>query len=196
MAVKRRAAPPSGKSTSRRARRGCLPPGLRNPNGMAWEPRTGALWTVANERDELGNDLVPDYLTSVKEGVVLRLAVLVLRTACRRARRVRRGRTWCASAVRARLRAGRARRGARARVLATARRCRSTLTNGMFVGEHGSWNRKPPAGYKVVFIPFVNGKPVGHADRRAHRIREQGRRGLGPARGRRHRQARRAARGR
>ena len=53
--------------------------GLRNPNGLAWEPASGALWTVVNERDELGSDLVPDYLTSVKDGALLRLAVQLLR---------------------------------------------------------------------------------------------------------------------
>ena len=53
--------------------------GLRNPNGMDWQPETGALWTVVNERDELGSDLVPDYMTSVKDGALLRLAVQLLR---------------------------------------------------------------------------------------------------------------------
>ena len=55
--------------------------GLRNPNGLAWEPSRGALWTVVNERDELGSDLVPDYLTSVRDGGLLRLAVQLLRPA-------------------------------------------------------------------------------------------------------------------
>ena len=53
--------------------------GLRNPNGLAWEPTTGRLWTVVNERDELGSDLVPDYLTSVRRRRILRLAVQLLR---------------------------------------------------------------------------------------------------------------------
>ena len=57
--------------------------GLRNPNGLAWQPQSGALWTVVNERDEIGSDLVPDYMTSVQRRRVLRLALQLLRPACR-----------------------------------------------------------------------------------------------------------------
>ena len=57
--------------------------GLRNPNGMGWHPQTGALWTAVNERDQLGDDLVPDYITSVRDGCVLWLAVQLLRAARR-----------------------------------------------------------------------------------------------------------------
>ena len=60
--------------------------GLRNPVGMAWEPETGALWVAVNERDELGSDLVPDYMTSVRDGAILRMAVQLLRPTCRRPR--------------------------------------------------------------------------------------------------------------
>ena len=66
-------------------------------------------------------------------------------------------------------------------------RCRSSLTNGMFVGEHGSWNRKPPAGYKVVFVPFVNGKPSGMPLDVLTGFVSEDRSGHGPSRGRRHR---------
>ena len=77
--TRRKAAPRSGRSIRRRASIAIFASGLRNPNGMAWEPESGALWTVVNERDELGSDLVPDYLTSVKDGAFLRLAVQLLR---------------------------------------------------------------------------------------------------------------------
>jgi glucose/arabinose dehydrogenase len=80
--------------------------GLRNPNGLAWQPRTGVLWTTVNERDELGSDLVPDYMTSVKEGGFY---------------------GWPYS----------------------------------YFGQHGSWNRNPPSGYRVLFVPFADGRPVG-----------------------------------
>ena len=134
--------------------------GLRNPNGMAWEPQTGALWTVVNERDELGNDLVPDYLTSVKEGafygwpysyygqhVDARVEPPRPDLVAKRDRRptTRWARTWRRSGSRT----------------PTARRCRAVSPTACSSGEHGSWNRKPPAGYKVVFIPFANGQPTG-----------------------------------
>ncbi len=66
--TRKKAVPRSGRSTPRPVAHRIFASGLRNPNGMAWEPRTGALWTVVNERDDLGNDLVPDYLTSVRDG--------------------------------------------------------------------------------------------------------------------------------
>ena len=82
----KRAAPRSGRSIARRGATRVFATGLRNPNGMAWEPQSGALWTVVNERDELGSDLVPDYMTSVQRRRLLRLAVQLLRPARRRAR--------------------------------------------------------------------------------------------------------------
>jgi len=135
--------------------------GLRNPNGMAWEPSSGVLWTVANERDELGNDLVPDYLTSVKRGAFYGWPYSYFgqhvdtRVEPPRPDLVARAVApdYALGAHVAAL--GLAYSGESARALP-----RSLMT-GMFIGQHGSWNRDPPAGYKVVFVPFANGKPSG-----------------------------------
>ncbi|MEO8017059.1 MAG: sorbosone dehydrogenase family protein, partial [Pseudomonadota bacterium] len=133
--------------------------GLRNPNGMAWEPRTGALWTVANERDELGNDLVPDYLTSVKQGAFYGWPYsyygqhVDTRVDPPRPDLV-------ASAIAPDYALG-AHVAALGLTYSSSTALPKQLRDGMFIGEHGSWNRKPPAGYKVVFVPFVNGKPTG-----------------------------------
>lgn len=133
--------------------------GLRNPVGMAWEPETGALWVAVNERDELGSDLVPDYMTRVVEGgfygwpysyfgqhvdervepqrpelvdqAIVPDYALGPHTASL-------GLAW----------------GAKTSLP-------STFHNGMFVGQHGSWNRTPRSGYKVVFVPFDEGRPTG-----------------------------------
>ena len=133
--------------------------GLRNPNGMAWEPETGALWTVVNERDEIGSDLVPDYLTSVRDGALLRLALQLLRPARRRA--------VAAAAARPGRRRGRSpttrsARTSRRSALPTAEGAAlpAPFQRGVFIGLHGSWNRKPLSGYKVVFVPFADGKPT------------------------------------
>ena len=131
--------------------------GLRNPVGMAWEPETGALWTSVNERDELGSDLVPDYMTSVRDGGFYGWPF-----------------SYYGQHVDGRVKEQMPELVARAIVpdyalgphtgslgLASARG--NTLSrefaNGMFVGQHGSWNRKPPSGYKVIFVPFRDGKP-------------------------------------
>jgi glucose/arabinose dehydrogenase len=132
--------------------------GLRNPNGLGWEPTGGALWTVVNERDELGSDLVPDYLTSVQDGAFY-------------------GWPWSywGRNVDARVEPPNPQKVAAARVpdyalgnhvaplgLAFADgKLPLPFANGAFIGEHGSWNRKPFAGYKVVFVPFEGGKPRG-----------------------------------
>lgn len=134
--------------------------GLRNPNGMAWEPATGVLWVVVNERDELGSDLVPDYLSSVREGGFYGWPY-----------------RWWGNRVDTRVQAPQAlpetirpdyALGAHVAALGLAAARGSTVTtplggatDGMFVGEHGSWNRRPPSGYKVVFVPFVGGRPSG-----------------------------------
>jgi glucose/arabinose dehydrogenase len=133
--------------------------GLRNPNGLAWEPRSGALWTVVNERDELGSDLVPDYLTSVRDGAFYGWpysyygAHLDARVTPPRPDLV-------ATAITPDYALG-----AHVAPLGLASSSGSTLTaafaEGMFIGEHGSWNRRPHSGYKVVFVPFVGGKPAG-----------------------------------
>ncbi len=132
--------------------------GLRNPNGMGWEPETGALWTVVNERDELGSDLVPDYLTSVKEGGFYGWPF-----------------SYYGQHVDTRVSPQDPQRVAAALVPDYALGSHvaplgMTFSNGgwtgdwrrgAFVGEHGSWNRNPLSGYKVVFVPFSGGKPQG-----------------------------------
>lgn len=133
--------------------------GLRNPNGLAWEPSTKVLWTVANERDELGNDLVPDYLTSVQPGAFYGWPYSYF--GAHVDERVKPPRPdLVAKAV-----APDYALGAHVAALGLAAAGRTALpapfADGMFIGLHGSWNRKPPVGYKVVFVPFAAGKPSG-----------------------------------
>ncbi len=140
--------------------------GLRNPNGMAWMSAAGAppvLWTVANERDELGSDLVPDYLTSVRDGGFYGWPY-----------------SWYGQHVDSRAQPQRPdlvaqalvpdyALGAHVAALGLTAAGRSPLPallpgaapDGVFIGMHGSWNRKPFAGYKVVYIPFAEGRPRG-----------------------------------
>ena len=133
--------------------------GLRNPVGIAFNPSSGALWAVVNERDELGNDLVPDYLTSVKQGGFY-------------------GWPWSyyGNHVDARLKPPRPDMVARAIVpdyalgphvaslgltFSTGQTLGPAFATGAFVGLHGSWNRKPASGYQVVFVPFARAMPTG-----------------------------------
>jgi glucose/arabinose dehydrogenase len=135
--------------------------GLRNPVGMAWEPDRGALWVSVNERDELGSDLVPDYMTAVREGAFYGwpysyygrhvdervkpqrpdlVASAVVPDYALGPHTASLGLAWSpdsAPALPARLR------------------------HGMFVGQHGSWNRAPRSGYRVIFVPFTDGRPAG-----------------------------------
>jgi glucose/arabinose dehydrogenase len=132
--------------------------GLRNPNGMAWEPRSGALWTVANERDELGSDLVPDYLTSVREGAFYGWPFCYYGNHVdERAQPQDPG--LVAKAIKPDFALG---PHVAALGLAFADdKTALPLRSGMFIGEHGSWNRRPFSGYQVVFVPFDGGKPAG-----------------------------------
>jgi glucose/arabinose dehydrogenase len=131
--------------------------GLRNPNGLAWGAGDNTLWTVVNERDELGSDLVPDYLTSVQRNAFYGWPY-----------------SYYGRNVDARVQPPRPDLVAQAKVpdyalgthvapLGLARSDGSNLpppfVDGMFVGLHGSWNRRPPSGYKVVFVPFKQGRP-------------------------------------
>jgi glucose/arabinose dehydrogenase len=133
--------------------------GLRNPNGMAWQPKTGALWTAVNERDELGNDLVPDYMTSVKDGGFYGWPY-----------------SYFGQHVDARVKPPRPELvataiapdyalGAHTASLGLAFYDGALLPEryrgGAFIGQHGSWNRKPFSGYKVIYVPFANGVPSG-----------------------------------
>ena len=132
--------------------------GLRNPTALAIQPGTGTLWAVVNERDELGEDLVPDYLTSVKEGGFYGWPYSYFgqhvdpRVKPQNPDKV-------ASAIAPDYALG-------AHVAALGLDFSSEVmgeqyADGVFVGEHGSWNRKNPVGYKVIFVPFENGRPAG-----------------------------------
>ena len=133
--------------------------GLRNPNGMAWQPETGVLWTVVNERDEFGSDLVPDYLTSVKDGGFYGWPF-----------------SYYGQHVDTRVEPQRPDLVAKAIVpdyalgshtaslgltFSEGTSLPERYRNGAFVGQHGSWNRKPRSGYKVIFVPFADGRPAG-----------------------------------
>ena len=131
--------------------------GLRNPNGLDWEPKTGTLWTVVNERDELGSDLVPDYLTSVRAGGFYGWPYSYYGQ--RVDERVNPPRPdLVAKAIRPDYALG-------AHVaplgLVFSDKAKLPFGEGAFVGQHGSWNRKPLSGYNVVFIPFKDGQPAG-----------------------------------
>ena len=133
--------------------------GLRNPNGLAWEPRSGALWTVVNERDEIGSDLVPDYLTSVRDGGFYGWPYSYYgQHVDERVKPQRPDLVATAIAPDYAL-------GPHTASLGLASSAGTTLpaafANGMFIGQHGSWNRRPHSGYKVIFVPFENGKPSG-----------------------------------
>ena len=133
--------------------------GLRNPVGMAWHPDTGALWTSVNERDELGSDLVPDYMTSVKDGGFYGWPYSYFgkhvdeRVQPQRPEMV-------ASAIVPDYALG-AHTASLGLTYSRSTSLPGSFAEGMFVGQHGSWNRKPRSGYKVVFVPFKDGKPAG-----------------------------------
>ncbi len=133
--------------------------GLRNPNGMAFEPSTGELWTVVNERDELGNNLVPDYLTSVKDGGFYGWPYsyfgqnIDTRVSPQKPELVAK-----AFAPDYGLGAHTASLGL---TFASGANLSDAFKDGAFIGQHGSWNREPPSGYKVIFVPFANGQPSG-----------------------------------
>ena len=133
--------------------------GLRNPVGMDFEPLTGMLWTAVNERDELGGDLVPDYMTAVEDGAFY-------------------GWPWSyyGDTVDTRVQPPRPDKVAQARrpdyalgahtaslglTFAKGARLGPPFSEGAFIGQHGSWNRKPRSGYRVIFVPFEDGAPAG-----------------------------------
>jgi len=132
--------------------------GLRNPNGMDFEPTTGALWTAVNERDELGDDLVPDYMTSVREGGFYGWPY-----------------SYFGGHVDTRVKPQRPELVSRALVPDYAlgphtaslgltfyrgQAFPDRYRGGVFIGQHGSWNRTPLNGYRVVFVPFSGGRPT------------------------------------
>jgi len=133
--------------------------GIRNPVGLAWEPSSGRLWAVANERDELGDDLVPDYLTSVTEGAFYGWPYSYYGQNVDE--RVKpQDPQLVARAIKPDYALG-SHVAALGLTFAEGARLGPRFANGAFVGEHGSWNRKPRSGYAVVFVPFDGGKPAG-----------------------------------
>jgi glucose/arabinose dehydrogenase len=133
--------------------------GLRNPNGLDWQPQSGALWTAVNERDELGNDLVPDYITSVKDGGFYGWPYSYYgRNVDERPQPPRPDLVAQAIVPDYAL-------GSHTASLGLAFYRGDLLPEryrgGAFVGQHGSWNRQPLAGYRVIFVPFSNGRPTG-----------------------------------
>lgn len=133
--------------------------GLRNPNGLAWEPATGQLWTAVNERDELGHNLVPDYITSVKDGAFYGWPWSYFgQTVDTRVKPARPD--MVAKAIKPDFALG-AHTASLGLTFATHARLGPNFTSGAFIGQHGSWNRDPFSGYKVVYVPFSNGKPTG-----------------------------------
>ena len=134
--------------------------GLRNPNGMAWEPKSGLLWTAVNERDEIGSDLVPDYMTSVADGGFYGWPYSYY--GAHVDERVKPQRPDLVASARQpdyALGPHTASLGLTAATGGPALPPR--FGEGMFIGQHGSWNRKPHSGYKVIFVPFSGGKPAG-----------------------------------
>jgi glucose/arabinose dehydrogenase len=133
--------------------------GLRNPNGMAWEPHSGALWTAVNERDEIGSDLVPDYITSVKDGAFYGWPYsyygqhVDIRVEPQNPDLV-------AKAIAPDYAVG-PHTASLGLTFAENSKLPPPFTQGAFIGQHGSWNRNPRSGYKVIFVPFSAGKPVG-----------------------------------
>lgn len=133
--------------------------GLRNPNGLAWEPRSGALWTAVNERDEIGSDLVPDYITSVKDGAFYGWPYSYYGQHVD-ARVEPQNPALVAKAIAPDYAVG-PHTASLGLTFAEGSALPAPFTEGAFVGQHGSWNRKPHSGYKVIFVPFNGGKPVG-----------------------------------
>jgi glucose/arabinose dehydrogenase len=134
--------------------------GLRNPNGLAWT-RDGALWTVVNERDEIGSDLVPDYLTQVVDGAFYGWPYSYYGTHVDV--RVEPPRPDLVAAARVPDYALGAHVAALGLASGDGARLPPRYADGMFIGLHGSWNRRPPSGYKVIFVPFANARPGGEA---------------------------------
>jgi glucose/arabinose dehydrogenase len=135
--------------------------GLRNPNGLTFDPQTGKLWTVVNERDELGNDLVPDYMTSVKEGAFYGWPYSYYgQHVDKRVKPQDPAKVASAIPPDYALSSHVAPLGM---VFENGTAFPAQYKGGAFVGEHGSWDRTKPNGYAVVFVPFSGGKPSGPA---------------------------------
>lgn len=133
--------------------------GLRNPNGLAWEAAHAALWTAVNERDELGSDLVPDYMTAVKEGGFYGWPYSYYGR--HRDPRVKEERPeLVASAIVPDYALG-AHTASLGLAITEDSKLGPFYARGAFVAQHGSWNRRPRSGYKMIFVPFADGRPAG-----------------------------------
>jgi len=133
--------------------------GLRNPVGMDWAPGTSTLWTAVNERDELGDDLVPDYITSVKPGGFYGWPYSYFGQN-KDPRLKGEGADLVAKAIVPDVPVG-SHTASLGLAFYDKTKFPAKYQNGAFIGQHGSWNRSKLAGYKVVFVPFKNGKPSG-----------------------------------
>lgn len=136
--------------------------GLRNPVGMDWNPITGELWTAVNERDKLGDNLVPDYVTSVKEGGFYGWPYSYFGQ-LKDPRMDGKGLDLVAKAIVPDVSVG-PHTASLGLTFYNAETFPAKYKNGLFVGQHGSWNRSILSGYKVVFIPFENGKPASQPE--------------------------------
>lgn len=133
--------------------------GLRNPVGLAWVPETAKLWVAVNERDELGSDLVPDFMTALKDGAFYGFPYSYYgKHVDRRVKPYKPDLVATAVVPDYALGPHTASLGL---AYTNGNSLPSQFRNGMFVGQHGSWNRKPRSGYKVIFVPFTNGVPSG-----------------------------------
>ena len=139
--------------------KGLFASGLRNPNGMGWEPSTGQLWTAVNERDEIGDDLVPDYITSVRPGGFYGWPYSYYGRHVD-ARPYPRRPDLVARAIKPDYAVG-SHAASLGFTFATGSKLGPAFSEGAFVGQHGSWNRSRPVGYKVIFVPFRGGRPSG-----------------------------------
>lgn len=133
--------------------------GLRNPNGLAWQPHSGALWTTVNERDELGSDLVPDYMTAVQDGGFYGWPYSYFGQHVDK--RVSPPHPELVTKAIAPDYALGAHTASLGLTFYNANMLPKKYFGGAFIGQHGSWNRKPHSGYKVIFVPFADGRPAG-----------------------------------
>jgi glucose/arabinose dehydrogenase len=136
--------------------------GLRNPVGMAWAPGTKALWTAVNERDGLGDDLVPDYITSVKEGAFYGWPYAYFGKN-EDPRLKGQNPTLVDQTIVPDVPVG-SHTASLGLAFYTGAQFSAKYQGGAFVGQHGSWNRSTLSGYKVIFVPFKNGKPAGQPE--------------------------------
>lgn len=156
-AEKNRAAVLEVDRSSRRTR--VFASGLRNPNGLSWNPETGELWVAVNERDEIGDDLVPDYMTSVRDGAFYGWPYSYYGQNVDERVKPQRP-DLVATAIKPDYALG-SHTASLGLTFSKGARLGPAYGNGAFVGQHGSWNRSVHSGYKVIFVPFRGGKPSG-----------------------------------